>query len=177
MYRAFSSICETRTLSKAGYVRFRDFWLYGERGLAGKKVLINIFPDTLALEYGEYPLAKYAVEGQPDDTHLRRVGNPRLYDHPYQSTQLELWPTGSVEWFVIIRAAPYGAHPRRKRGRLVFLQTPLFLEGDGTQQSQPSAHEQIDGMSRVDKVPLLLRSLWGVCGLRIFLPARATDRC
>ena len=140
MYRAFSSICETRTLSKAGYVRFRDFLLYGERGLAGKKVLINIFQDTLALEYGEYPLAKYAVEWQPDDTHLRRVGNPRLYDHPYQSTQLELWPTGSVEWFVIIRAAPYGAHARRKRGRLVFLQTPLFVEGDGTQQSQPSAH-------------------------------------
>ncbi len=49
MYRAFSAICETRTLSKAGYVRFRDFLLYGERNLAGKKALINIFQDTLAL--------------------------------------------------------------------------------------------------------------------------------
>src|SRR5579859_5431806 len=50
MYRAFSAICETRRLSKAGYARFRDFLLYGERGLAGKKALINIFQDTLALE-------------------------------------------------------------------------------------------------------------------------------
>lgn len=75
---------------KAGYARFRDFLLYGERALAGKKALINIFQDTLALEYGEHPLAKYSVEWQPDDTHLRRVGNPRFYDHPYQSSQLEL---------------------------------------------------------------------------------------
>jgi hypothetical protein len=50
MYRAFSAICETRTLTKAGYVRFRDFLLYGERSLAGNKALINIFQDTLALE-------------------------------------------------------------------------------------------------------------------------------
>src|SRR2546425_10799091 len=28
MYRAFSAICETRTLTKAGYARFRDFLLY-----------------------------------------------------------------------------------------------------------------------------------------------------
>ena len=38
MYRAFSAICETRRLSSAGYARFRDFLLYGERGLAGKQV-------------------------------------------------------------------------------------------------------------------------------------------
>jgi len=25
------------------------------------------------------------VEWQPNDKHLLRVGNPRLYDHPYQS--------------------------------------------------------------------------------------------
>src|SRR6266581_1646856 len=115
LYRAFSAICETRTLTKAGYARFRDFLLYGERGLAGKKALINIFQDTLALEYGEQPLAKYSVEWQSDDKHLLRVGNPRLYDHPYQSSQLELWPLNQVEWFVIIRATPYGSRPRRKR--------------------------------------------------------------
>lgn len=36
MYRAFSALCETRTLTKAGYARFRDFLLYGERGLAAE---------------------------------------------------------------------------------------------------------------------------------------------
>lgn len=130
MYRAFSAICETRRLSKAGYARFRNFFLYGERGLAGKKTLINIFQDTLALEYGEYPLAKYSVEWQPDDKHLLRVGNPRLYDHPYQSPQLDLWPPGQMEWFAIIRAAPYGSRPRRKRpARILVMQPPLLTDG------------------------------------------------
>ncbi len=49
----------------------------------------------------------------------------------YQSAQLELWPTGSVEWYLILRAEAYG--PRRKKKRLVFLQFPLLEGGDGTQ--------------------------------------------
>ncbi len=130
MHRAFSAICETRRLSKAGYARFRDFLLYGERNLAGKRALVNIFQDTLALEYRERPLAKYSVEWQPDDKHLRRVGNPRLYDHPYQSPQLDLWPPGEVEWFVIIQATPYGARSHRKRAaRILVIQPPLLIDG------------------------------------------------
>ncbi len=130
MYRAFSAICETRRLSKAGYARFRDFLLYGEHGLAGKQALINIFQDQLSLEYGEHPLAKYSVEWQPDDKHLLRVGNPRLYDHPYQSPQLALWPPEAVEWFVIIRAAPHGSRPRGKRAaRVLVMQPPLLTDG------------------------------------------------
>jgi len=133
MYRAFSAICEIRTLTRAGYARFRDFLLYGERGLAGKKALINIFQDTLALEYGEQPLAKYSVEWQPDDKHLLRVGNPRLYDHPYQSPQLDLWPPQAVEWFVILKVAPYGQRPRHTRvARILVMQPPLLT--DGTQR-------------------------------------------
>jgi hypothetical protein len=33
LYRAFGAICETRTLTKAGYAKFRNFLLYGEQGL------------------------------------------------------------------------------------------------------------------------------------------------
>jgi len=105
--------------------------LYGEQGLAGQETLINIFQDTLTLEYGEYPLSKYAVEWQPDDRHLLRVGNPRLYQHPYQTPQLPLWDATDVEWHVIIRCTP---KVRRKK-RLVrsfVLQPPLDLEGMGT---------------------------------------------
>jgi hypothetical protein len=35
--QAFSGLCETRRLNKAGYARFRNFLLYGERNLAGKR--------------------------------------------------------------------------------------------------------------------------------------------
>jgi putative transposase len=128
VYRAFEAICETRTLTKAGYARFRNFLLYGEQGLAGKKTLVNIFQDVLTLEYGDHPLSRYSVEWQPDDHHLLRVGNPRLYDHPYQNPQLPLWEPGEVEWFVIIRAAA-PARRHRKKGHIVLIQPPLFADG------------------------------------------------
>jgi putative transposase len=128
LYRAFSAICETRTLTKAGYARFRNFLLYGERGLASKKTLINIFQDTLAIEYGEQPLAKYSVEFQPDDKHFTRVGNPRLYEHPYHSPQRDLWQPHEVQWYVILRREP--PRKRRKRkARFFVIQLPLALEG------------------------------------------------
>ena len=125
IYCAFEAICETRTLTKAGYARFRNILLYGEQGLAGKKVLINIFQDVLTQEYGDYPLSRYSVEWQPDDRHLLRVGNPRLYDHPYQSSQMPLWEPGEVEWYVIIRADP-PMRRRKNRGRTVLIQPPLW---------------------------------------------------
>lgn len=118
VYRAFSAICETRTLMKAGYAKFRNFLLYGERGLAGKRTLVNIFQDTLT---------RYSVEWQPDDTHLLRVGNPRVYDHPYQSPQRQLWEPGEVEWYVIIRTDP-PVRRRKSRGRIVLIQPPLWGE-------------------------------------------------
>jgi hypothetical protein len=134
IYRAFSAVGEIRTITQAGYVRFRDFLLYGEQNLAGEKALVNMFQDVLTLEYQKQLLSRYSVEWQStDDKHLWRVGNPRLYDHPYQSPQLELWPTGSVEWYLILHAEPYGPRPRRKRKRRFFLQFSLLPESDGTQ--------------------------------------------
>jgi hypothetical protein len=114
-------------------VRFRDYLLYGEQNLAGELALVNLFQDVLTLEYQEQPLARYSVEWQPDEKHLRRAGNARLYDHPYRSAQLPLWEDAAVEWYLILRAAPYGSRPRRKKKRLVFLQVPLFHEHDEMQ--------------------------------------------
>ncbi len=50
----------------------------------------------------KWSFSEYSVEWQPDDHHLARVGNPRLYQHPYQSAQMELWQPGEVVWFVIL---------------------------------------------------------------------------
>jgi hypothetical protein len=126
VYRVFSAICETRTLNKAGDAKFRNFLLYGEQGLAGNKTLVNIFQDTLTLEYGEHPLSRYSVEWQPDARHLLRVGNPRLYDHPNPRPKPPLWEPGEVEWFVILRADP-PVRRRRRRGRIVLIQPPLWV--------------------------------------------------
>lgn len=125
IYRAFAAIGETRVLNKAGYAKFRNFLLYGEQGLAGRETLINIFQNTLTVEYEDSPLTKYSVEWQPDDRHLLRVGNPRLYHHPYQSPQLLLWDTTEVEWHVIIRCEQKG-HRRRRIAQSFVIQFPLF---------------------------------------------------
>jgi hypothetical protein len=71
IYRAFSAVGETRTITKAGYVRIRSYLLYGERNLAGERALFNLFQDVLTLEYQEQPLSRYWVEWQPDEKHLR----------------------------------------------------------------------------------------------------------
>ena len=133
IYRAFSAVGEMRTITRAGYVRIRSYLLYGERNLAGERAQVNLFQDVLKLEYQEQPLSRYSVEWQPDEKHLRRAGNARLYDNPYRSSQLPLWEDAAVEWYLILRADPYG--PRRKKKRLVVLQMPLFRENDGTGRS------------------------------------------
>src|SRR5712691_10212875 len=51
VHQVFEAICETRRLNKAGYTKFRNFLLYGERGLAGEEAVVNIFQDLLTLEY------------------------------------------------------------------------------------------------------------------------------
>src|SRR5260221_8939581 len=130
VYRAFSALCEPRRLNKAGYAHFRNFLLYGERNLAGETVQVAIFQDVLTLDYHQERLSRYSVEWHPDDRHPARVGNPRLYQHRYQSSQLELWEAVSVEWFVIIRNAPR-LHRRKRPGRILVIQPPLF--SDGTQ--------------------------------------------
>ena len=53
----------------------------GERNLAGETILVDIFQDVLTLDYHQERLSRYSVEWQPDDRHLARVGNPRLYRH------------------------------------------------------------------------------------------------
>ena len=125
VYQAFSAMCETRRLNKAGYARFRNFLLYGERNLAGEKVQVDIFQDVLTLDYNQERLSRYSVEWQPDDHHFTRVGYPRLYDHRYQSAQLELWQPGEVEWFVIIRDEPKSRR-RKRKSHILVIQPPLF---------------------------------------------------
>ena len=66
-----------------------------------------------------------------EDRHLLRVGNPRLYQTPYQSPQLPLWEPNEVEWHVTIRCEQK-ARRRKRSVRSFVLQPPLDLEGSGT---------------------------------------------
>ena len=78
IYRAFSAVGEMRTITKAGYVRFRDYLLYGEQNLAGERALVNLFQDILTLEYQEQPLVRYSVEWQRAAGTLSAGGPSRM---------------------------------------------------------------------------------------------------
>lgn len=73
-------------------------WLYGE---------------NLTLEYVDEPLSRYRVSYQPDNNHLTRVKESKLYDTPYCSPQPPLWELGDGDWLKVLRVREYV--PRRHR--------------------------------------------------------------
>jgi hypothetical protein len=54
--RLFRPVRFSRWLDRAGYVRFRRWRLYGERGLPKQGALVWLSEETLTLGYGEEPL-------------------------------------------------------------------------------------------------------------------------
>ena len=91
-----------RKLDRLGYVKFRNFRVYGERGLAGERAAVWLHGEDLMLEYGDEQLAKYRVAYQPDERHLLDVTEPRLYDTPYRSPQPPLWELDDGDWSKVL---------------------------------------------------------------------------
>jgi hypothetical protein len=102
----------TRRLNAGGAVRFRHWRLYGERGLAGERVAVWVWDETVTIEYDAETLAQYPVAFAADGRRLREVGEPRLYATGHASPQPFLSPLDEVEWHPAQRLAPY--RPRRK---------------------------------------------------------------
>jgi hypothetical protein len=117
-----------RRINASGYVRYRCWRLYAERGLARKGAEVWLLGETLTIEHADEPLSQFSVEFEPDKRHLRQVKEPRLFDHPFPSPQPLLWPADAVEWHLIRRQAPLAA-ARRTHGRYPgtdAMQPPLF---------------------------------------------------
>jgi len=123
LHRLFYRTRFGRKLDKMGYVRFRHWRVYGERGLARERAAVWLYGETLTLEYADEPLAQYRVRYQPDKAHLRAVEEPRLFETPYRSPQLPLWELSDAEWLKVMRRPDYA--PRTTRQEPI-AQPPLF---------------------------------------------------
>jgi len=121
--RVFYATRSGRTLDRAGYVRFRRWRLYAERGLRGEAVAVWLYGERLTLAFSDEPVAQYTVTYQPDKRHLKTVTEERLFETPHRSPQPPLWELGDGEWLKVLRLPEY-ASPRRPQGRAV--QPPLF---------------------------------------------------
>jgi putative transposase len=123
LHRLFYRTRFGRKLDRLGYVRFRHWRVYGERGLARERAAVWLYGETLTLEYADELLAQYTVRYQPDKAHLLNVAEPRLFATPYQSPQLPLWELSDSEWLKVMRRPDYA--PRATRQEAV-AQPPLF---------------------------------------------------
>jgi hypothetical protein len=114
LHRIFYATRFGRKVDKLGYVRFRHWRIYGERGLARHPATVWLYGETLLLEFSDEPLAQYTVAYEPDRRHLREVVPRQLFDTQYRSPQLPLWEIGDGEWLKVLRTSP--RERRRHRG-------------------------------------------------------------
>lgn len=135
----------TRYLDQHGFLRFQNWQLYGERGLAHHQVSVWVYEGTLKVEYQAITLSKYSVERQEDRKHLKTVSYPRLAETVFRSPQLALFDLGPNEWILYWKAQP---HVRRSRKPLVsgVIQPVLF---------EVPVQEKAAG-AETDQVPLRL---------------------
>ncbi len=102
-----------RTVNHDGYVRYRHWKMYAERGLVKQPTVVWLCGETLTVEHEDEPLSQFTVKLASDKRHLAQVGDPRLFETRFTSPQPFLWHMDGVEWHKVMRADAYT--PRRKR--------------------------------------------------------------
>ncbi len=134
----------TRHLDRNGYIRFQDWRLYGERGLAQQKVSVWVYEGTLKLEYQAVTLSKYRVELLDDRKHIKGVSNPRVAETVFRSPQLTLFDLGPDEWLLYWKAPSYAPPRRRPPGskmtQLVLFEVPAQEKAAGAETASPFLH-------------------------------------
>jgi putative transposase len=117
LHRIFYQTRFLRRIDRLGYVRFRHWRLYSERGLTKQKAVLWLYGETLTIEFSEQPLSQYGVQYEPDHRHFRAITDRRLFQTQFQSPQQTLWELGEGEWLKVLRVPPPGA--RRQRAALI----------------------------------------------------------
>jgi hypothetical protein len=113
--RVFRPLRYPRRLDRARYVRFRQWRVYGERGLPKHGALVWHSDGTLTLGYGEEPLAYHTVVGRRKGQ-LTAVTASRPVQTQHQSQQPWLWELRPEEWLLALRRP---APKRQQRRRVV----------------------------------------------------------
>jgi hypothetical protein len=112
LHRIFYQTRSLRRIDQLGYVRFRHWRLYGERGLAKQRATLWLYGETLTIEFSDQPLAQYGIDYESDHHHSRAIKAHRLFETQFQSLQQALWELGDGEWLKVVRVPP--ASPRRQ---------------------------------------------------------------
>ncbi len=133
----------TRFLDKHGFLRFSNWKLYAERGLAHQPVSVWVYEGTLKIEHQAVTLSKYAVELQEDHKHLREVSHARIADTPFRSPQLTLIDVSPDEWILYWRMPSYTMHHRHQVPgvkQLLLFDLPTEAKAVGTTNVSGTTH-------------------------------------
>ena len=114
LHRVFYRTRFGRTLDRLGYLRFRNWRVYGERGLAGDQVAVWLYEQTLTVEFADEALAQYSVTSQPDRRHFTAITEARRFETPHRSPQLPLWTLSDGEWLKVLQAPEYAPRQRKR---------------------------------------------------------------
>ena len=121
--RIFAPLLTSRRVDQQGYVRFRNWRLYGERGLAGEPASIWITDEDVTIQADDDPLATYGVSYQRDHRHFRRVTPKQIFETRHGSPQPPLLELGPDDWLLAIEQP---RRSRRRRRRSALVQAELF---------------------------------------------------
>jgi len=127
--RALYATQFTRQIDRHGYVRFKHWRLYGERGLAGEDVSVWVYEGNLKVEYQATALSLYELSIEKKTGEITQVKNARRLETHFRSPQLDLWQLSDTEWLLALRRP--GQSSRKKPVKLVPLaqQLPLPIFG------------------------------------------------
>jgi transposase InsO family protein len=121
--RIFAPLLTGRRIDQQGYVRFRNWRLYSERGLAGGPASIWVTDEEVTIQADDDPLATYGVRYQRDHRHFRQVIPKRIFETRHGSPQPPLLELGPDDWLLAIEQP---SRPRRRRRRSALVQAELF---------------------------------------------------
>jgi transposase len=125
--RIFAPLLTSRRVDQQGYVRFRNWRLYSERGLAGEPTSIWVTDEDVTIQAADDPVATYEVKYQRDHRHFRQVVPKQIFETTYQSPQPPLLELGPDDWLLAIEQP---ARRRQHARRRTLIQAALFSPDD-----------------------------------------------
>jgi putative transposase len=121
--RIFAPLLTSRRVDQQGYVRFRNWRLYSERGLAGEPASIWVTDEEVTIQADNDHLATYGVKHERDRRHFRQVTLKQIFETRHGSPQPPLLEVGPNDWLLAIEQP---RHHRGRRPRSSLVQAELF---------------------------------------------------
>lgn len=123
--RALYATQFTRQIDRHGFVKFKHWRFYGERGLVGEDVSVWVYEGNLKVSYQATALSLYQLSIQKDTGDITDVTNARRLETHFRSPQLDLWQLSDTEWLLALRRPE--PTPRKKLGKIVAAFEQLVL--------------------------------------------------